>query len=462
MVKLESQDQITNFLPYLPYGIGFLALFFISKGIEIFAVPYYQMTLGINPFHLSLAITLPLILASFVGPWVGKLSDDTNSRFGRRKPYIFIFSIISAGLYGLLWMVEPSWTHSQQLLYFVCCTLGFYLAANFVSIPLTCFTYEASSSSYKRTQIIGFASYFTYTASIFYQWLFPLSQSEFFATNHQGIMFVGWTVALVFIWFASIVPIILKSESNNTVSGYKNKQAVNRNLKQNLAKVFANHKMKILLIVLGLQMLVGGYAAAMDYYLIVYRLLAGDIAAGSVWKGVLSTSYAIMGIVYIPIVTRLVRQVGQISTLKIIFLLTALGGILKWFIFVPDSRWLLLADAVFCSPVWTAMAIVMPAILADISDENSQTEARDSKGVFVSVYNWAIGIFIALAMVIAALSLNWLGFDAEMGVYQAEASLLGMKYILVFGTIISALFAYLILGYYHKVSNTDSKGNVGS
>ena len=37
-------------------GIGFLGIFFSHQGIGILAIPYYQMTLGVDPFFLALAM----------------------------------------------------------------------------------------------------------------------------------------------------------------------------------------------------------------------------------------------------------------------------------------------------------------------------------------------------------------------------------------------------------------------
>lgn len=56
-------------------GQGYFTQFFAAQGIYILAVPYYQMTLGIDPFLLGLAMTLPLLLAGSLGPLV-------NSRWG--------------------------------------------------------------------------------------------------------------------------------------------------------------------------------------------------------------------------------------------------------------------------------------------------------------------------------------------------------------------------------------------
>jgi len=78
----------------LTLGVGNIALFLINNGVTILALPYYQMTLGLDPFLLSLAITIPLLISAIIGPWVGYYSDHFKSRYGRRKPFIFLSSIL--------------------------------------------------------------------------------------------------------------------------------------------------------------------------------------------------------------------------------------------------------------------------------------------------------------------------------------------------------------------------------
>ena len=95
--------------PKLALGFGFLSTFFASQSVAVLAIPYYQMTLGLDPFLLALALTLPLLLGSLLGPWVGHLSDHSQSRFGRRKPFILLGSWASCISFGLIWMVPAGW-----------------------------------------------------------------------------------------------------------------------------------------------------------------------------------------------------------------------------------------------------------------------------------------------------------------------------------------------------------------
>jgi Na+/melibiose symporter-like transporter len=106
-----------TFSQKLALGSGFFCLLFLDKACESLAIPFYQMTLGVDPFLFSIALTIPIILSAFLGPWVGHLSDNFYSRFGRRRPFLLISSWLSGILFGLMWMVPEQWSTD---LHFVC------------------------------------------------------------------------------------------------------------------------------------------------------------------------------------------------------------------------------------------------------------------------------------------------------------------------------------------------------
>lgn len=104
MSDLNSDKEKTSDNPtlasQLALGGGFFCLFFLEKASESLAIPFYQMTLGVDPFLFSIALTLPIIFSAFLAPWVGQLSDRCSSKFGRRRPFILISAWLSAFFFG--------------------------------------------------------------------------------------------------------------------------------------------------------------------------------------------------------------------------------------------------------------------------------------------------------------------------------------------------------------------------
>ncbi|MDX3773432.1 MFS transporter [Chromatiaceae bacterium AAb-1] len=433
----------------LALGAGFFAMFFASQSVSVLAIPFYQMTLGVDPFLLGMALTLPVLLGTFLSPWVGHLSDHSRSRFGRRRPFVLLASWCSCLAFGAIWMVPAGWSELAQLLYFVCFSVLFYIAATFMAVPMTCLAYEMSPDYHERTAIMGFTTYFVKLGSLLYQWLFPLAQLALFGSVFVGIRYVGWGVAIFIIGLLGTLAAVYSREAVRVTAPVRQRPKLGASLKV----LSRNTSLRVLLVLTILQMAGGAFTASMDYYLLVYYMCGGDIAEGSVWKGVLSVSYAGLGFLTVPLIARLSAKRGKITALQWIYLLTIIGGCLKWFIFTPDIRWLLILDAVFCTGVWTTMTMLIPSMMADVCDEDELLHGQRREGLFVALHNWITSLSAALALLLAGLSLNLIGFDAQLQGNQSDTSMLSMRIILSFGTVLFALLSLWCLHYYRLTAS---------
>lgn len=443
-MKHDDKGNIVSLKPKLALGIGFFAMFFANKSVPILAIPFYQMSLGVDPFLLGFALTIPIIISTILSPWVGHLSDKCQSKYGRRKPFILIASWFSCFTFGAIWMVSPYWSESEQLLYFVVCSIIFYIAVIFLSVPMTSLSFEMTDDHHERTDIMGFTTYFIKIGSLLYQWLFPLAQLAIFSSVFIGIKYVGWGVAIFIIGCLGTIPAIFCKEKQRCETHFSKQPS----LMNSLNTLKQNKPLKILLVLTALQFCGGAFTASMDYYLIVYSLNGGDIVQGSIWKAVLSTAYAVAGIISIPMISKLSFSTGKINALTLIYWLNAIGGIAKWFIFTPGTYWLLIFDALLCASIWSAMSMLIPSMLADLCDEDELHHQQRREGLFVSIHTWVVNISMALSLLISGLLLNLIGFNANNQIFQKDDSIFLMRIILSIGTVLFSLIPLLFLRHY--------------
>jgi Na+/melibiose symporter-like transporter len=442
-VSLKNIEKV-KLKPKLFLGIGFFAMFFANQSVPVLAIPFYQMTLGVDPFLLGLSLTIPIMLSTILGPWVGHLTDSCQSKYGRRKPFILIASWVSCFTFGLIWMVSPNWSESSQLLYFTACSLVFYIAVIFLSVPMTSLSFEMTDDHHERTDIMGFTTYFIKIGTLLYQWLFPLAQLAIFSSVFIGIQYIGWGVAIFIIGLLGTIPAIFCKEKQQRNCHFSKQPR----LMESLNTLKQNKPLKILLVLTALQFCGGAFTASMDYYLIVYSLNGGDIVQGSIWKGVLSTAFAVAGIIAIPMISKLSLSTGKIKALTFIYCLNAIGGIAKWFIYTPGTYWLLIFDALLCAAIWSAMTMLIPSMLADLCDEDELLHQQRREGLFVSIHTWVVNISLALSLLISGLLLNSIGFNANNQAFQTDDSIFLMRIILSFGTVIFSLIPLLLLRHY--------------
>lgn len=445
MNKLMAvSEKSVNFQQRIILGFGFLAIFFSHQGLSVFAIPYYQMTLGVDPMWLALGIKLPAVVVIFFAPYIGNLSDKCRSKYGRRRPFLMVFPWLSCILFGCIWMVPPSWSINTQVTYFLVLVTLFYFANSLWVIPLKCLTYEASTNSQERTSILAFVSYFFKFGGITYQWLFPLAQLSIFGGVVIGIKYVGWGIALVCIGLFGMLPGLFIKERTYK-SQDKNKSIP---LLSSIKAVLEIRNMRILLLIIITQFMLGSLAANIDYYVLVYYMSDGDIAQGAISKGILSTSYAVMGFISVAVITKLSGKYGKRQTLIWVYTLGIVGGLMKWVIYQPGQEWFLILDALLCVSVWPSLGVLVSSMITDLIDLDERKHNIRREGIFVSVQLWTLQITIAISAILSGAALNWIGFDADLGGAQTESSLMWMRVILSGGTVLSALLCLFLAKQY--------------
>ena len=102
-------STIANSLPNLPLKTIFAITFGFCGVNMAFSLQSSQMsrifqTIGADPTKLGLFFILPPLAGLFVQPLVGKYSDRTWTRFGRRMPYL----LFSAPLAALVMVLLPN------------------------------------------------------------------------------------------------------------------------------------------------------------------------------------------------------------------------------------------------------------------------------------------------------------------------------------------------------------------
>ena len=85
----------------MAFGSGHLVLNLLPGALAVFMF-FLVTAFGMDPFLAGLLGGLPRIFDALTDPIMGFISDNTKSRWGRRRPYIFVGAILSGILFALL------------------------------------------------------------------------------------------------------------------------------------------------------------------------------------------------------------------------------------------------------------------------------------------------------------------------------------------------------------------------
>lgn len=85
------------------HGLGSIAYGIKENGFATFLLLFYNQVVGIDAGLVGAAIMIALIADAFVDPVIGELTDRTNTRWGRRLPWLYAAPIPLALAWMMLW-----------------------------------------------------------------------------------------------------------------------------------------------------------------------------------------------------------------------------------------------------------------------------------------------------------------------------------------------------------------------
>jgi len=140
------------------WGITAIAQYFMWKEFDLFRM-VLMLSFGIDPVTVGTIYAVPRILDAFMDPIMGHLSDISSTLFGRRKPFMFISSLGSAGLLLILYLAEPNWPRWLQFAYLTAVLTFYYYSWSVFEMNRVAMSYELSDDYSVRSRIQAIGSW---------------------------------------------------------------------------------------------------------------------------------------------------------------------------------------------------------------------------------------------------------------------------------------------------------------
>ena len=85
--KLSTKEKFSVGTGGFTVGLG-------NQSVRTTGQAVLNMILGINAFWVGVVLAIPLLWDAITDPIMGNISDNFRSRFGRRRPFIFLGAIL--------------------------------------------------------------------------------------------------------------------------------------------------------------------------------------------------------------------------------------------------------------------------------------------------------------------------------------------------------------------------------
>jgi GPH family glycoside/pentoside/hexuronide:cation symporter len=453
-----ARDRI-SVVQKLAYGLGALVNNLLGAAIGVMAI-VLNLGLGMNPAVVGTLMALPRLTDALTDPLMGYISDHTRSRWGRRRPYIFVGAITAGILFAALWQLPAGHSESFYFWFFLAGSIIFYLAYTVFATPWVALGYEMTPDYNERTRLMGVANFMGQFAWVAAPWFYKIMEDDrFFENSVDGARGLAIIVG-VFVVVVGVIPAIFCRERMKKIAEKEESAAATSEtglqaLKRNFIEFFKGFLITIrfapfLKLCVATFLVFNGFMLVSSFssYVIIYYVYDGDMDLGAKLMGWNGTVSAIGTFCVIPLVTWISTRIGKRRTFFIAIGISVFGYALKFFCYSQTTPMLLLASTPFIAFGLGGLFTLMGSMVADVCDLDELNTGHRREGMFGSIFWWVVKLGMALALGMSGFLLNATGFDVAVGGDQPERTLFLMRLFDVGVPIVASLIAMWVIASY--------------
>nr|XP_061804792.1 uncharacterized symporter YnaJ-like [Nerophis lumbriciformis] len=370
--------------------------------LVVYLAPFYAAHMGLELAAVGGIFFLARMWDAVIDPMVGYLSDRTNSRFGRRKPWIAIGTpLLLVSAYAFFQPPDGS-----GLAYLVVAALAFYAAITVVQIPYLSWGAELSRDYQQRTRINGYRETGTMLGIIMVA-LIPLVFLRGTEPTVADIVEV-FTLVVIVLLPITVLPALLLAPQPPVI------KAPRLSMAKALYALRVNRPF-LRLMVASLLIWIGGHIYNSTSLFLMKDAL-GFSPANFLW---FMAVQFVVGVVCLPAVVHIAGRIGKHRALILVGLAFFLILPLNLLVEPGNVNQVLLVYALK-GAVTSAIWVIPPAMVADTIEHGLLKGAGDDAALYMSLYffiqKFSAAIGVGIALPLAA----WLGFDAQLGA-QSES-----------------------------------------
>jgi glycoside/pentoside/hexuronide:cation symporter, GPH family len=428
-----------HFVPYpkkIAWGLGGLTVDMVNV-LWILAMPVFSVGLGVRAALIGVALAVPRVWDAISDPLMGHISDNTRSRWGRRRPYIFVGAIGLGISFALLWMPSPEWSEAAVLAWFIGMSLLFFTFLTIWQIPWTALGLELTPDVRERNGVQAVRSWFATGAAFIIPAILPLAFYFGKGDEVAGVRTLGWIVGGIMALCAILAAIFceekVQTERLPKVSFWESARYTLKDRRfLGLCAYAALFTGGILLV------------SQMGYYINVFYvygslpLQEAKEAASNVmfWGGI---SGAVSNLAAVPLIAWLANRLGKKPTLLLGVLVVAFGQLIKWFFFIPESPYLQVWLSLIIYPGIIVTWTLIPSMIADICDFDEFETGQRREGMYSATFAWLLKVGVTIAMALSGWLINVAGIVDSAETQTPEA----IRNMRILFTVLPTIFVVL-------------------
>lgn len=442
----NSNSEKVSVEQKLSFGLGALPHEFVVTGIKHLGNPIFNITFLLHTNFLGAVFIIIRIFDAFTDPFIGNLSDNWRSKWGRRKPFILFGAVGSALTFTFIWWVPKSLYGTAWPLfwYFLIMAVIHYAFVTCFQVPYNALGYEMTTGYHERTRVFAYRAFFAAIAKLILPWLFWLSLHPIFGGDAAvGVKWVGAASGILIL--ITILPALTKVKEGS-IEKAKNQARIN--LLKAIGMTFKNKPFKILVFLTFVTIFGNNFGMALGFYVNIYYVFDGVKEDGAYLVGLGTTVGTIVSFISIPLLTILSTRIGKIKMLGFCIAMQGIGSLLAWWCFTPNHPYLQLVTYPFLVMGDMGFWLFVTSMKADICDWDEWKTGLRREGMYGASTGWFQKMSQAVTFGGASFILSLIAFDAALAGNQTESTIFWMRFVYAFLPTLLAVLGIIALFYY--------------
>ena len=421
----------------------------------------FNIYLGMSPALVSTALMINRLFDAVSDPVFGWLSDNTRSRFGRRRPYILVGAILAGLGLPLMFLVTPGWgtshVHVGPIDFTVSNYFWFMLGSSALYIPvMSCFNMpfqslgaEMTPDYHERTLVMSFKNGIQKVPEVAMFFALQFTTLSIFADQGTGkpnllrgaqVYCVILGVIMIAVGIA-VFGLVKERYYHRVAETHQSKVSIGETLYKTLqCKPFRVQLLMRLSYALGTSMV-----GTLGYYDTVYYVCRGNIVSATKWNSVMGLAGMAFGFAGIPIFATIARKFGKRAGLMCVLGSAIFAFIGTWWFYNPAIPWLQIFASGLIAFTGAGFWTLEGSIGVDVIDYDELSSHKRREGAFYSCSSWVTKVGMALGAGASGFILASTGFDAKLEGAQLPHALFMMRFLLALIPVIGLVLSMLAL-----------------
>ena len=384
----------------------------------------FNIFLGVAPGLISTVQMIKIFIDAASDAIFGWLSDNTRTRYGRRRPFILVGGVLAGIGLPLMFAVGRGWSDMQYFAFMLVSMVIYVPVMSCFNMPWSSLGAEMTPDYHERTTVMAirnaiqkgpelamfFAAQFT-TLAVFND-----------ASGKPDILRGAQTYCAILgaIMVAVSIAIFLLVRERYYEKLVSRSQA-HIPLADTLWRTLRCRPFRR---VLGMMLAYGigtAMVGALGYYATVYYVCRGDVVLATKWNTAMGLAGMAFGFAGIPFFTRIARRRGKRFALAAVLSLAICAFIGDWWLYDPARPWLQLLACGFVAFTGAGFWTLYGSTIADVVDYDELQTGQRREGSFSACQSWISKVGIALGVGASGWILQFTGFDAKQAVQDEHA-----------------------------------------